>query len=130
MVYHNTVRYPVPDDRYSDETWRAQHHFKEVHQHDPPQRRNRDFRPIPWGAARGMPNYRCSEPWLNMKNLMSLPNESHHHPIKWFKHFLFGSVLGGMLGQAWFYLAPVSGFAAKKLFAAIGERPWSGRCYR
>ena len=31
MVYHNTVKYPVPDPRYADETWRAKHHFKEVH---------------------------------------------------------------------------------------------------
>lgn len=31
MVYHNTVKYPIPDSRYSDETWRAKHHFKEEH---------------------------------------------------------------------------------------------------
>merc|ERR1712037_711845 len=84
-VYHNTVKYPVPDARYADETWRSMHHFKEVHQHDAPLRRSRDFKPVPWGTARGMPNYRHSEPWLNMKNLFTLKDEHHHHPTKWIK---------------------------------------------
>ena len=130
MVYHNTVKYPVPDARYADETWRSMHHFKEVHQHDAPLRRSRDFKPVPWGTARGMPNYRHSEPWLNMKNLFTLKDEHHHHPTKWIKKFLFGAYTGFLVGQAWFFAAPINGFAAQKLFAAIGERPFSGRMLR
>ena len=130
MVYHNTVKYRIPDPRYSDETWRAKHHFKEEHLHDAPLRRSRDFKPVPWGTARGMPNYRHSEPWLNMKNMYSLWDESHHHPTKWFKKFLFGAVVGLTFGQVWFFWAPINGFAASKLFAAIGEKAWSGRMYR
>ena len=130
MVYHNTVKYPIPDPRYGDETWRAKHHFKEEHQHDAPYRRNRDFKPVPWGAARGMPNYRHSEPWLNMKNLFTLNEERHHHPTRWLKKFLLGAAAGFTIGQFWFFLAPINGFAAQKLFASVGERAWSGRFYR
>ena len=110
--------------------WRAQHHFKEEHQHDAPYRRSRDFKPVPWGAARGMPNYRHSEPWLNMKNLITLKEEHHHHPIMWMKKFAFGAFTGGVLGQIWFYMAPINGFASQKLFAAIGEKSFSGRGLR
>lgn len=130
MVYHNTVKYPIPDPRYGDETWRAKHHFKEEFQHDAPLRRSRDFKPVPWGQARGMPNYRHSEPWLNMKNLYTLIDERHHHPTKWFKKFMFGAFSGFFLGQIWFFVAPINGFAASKLFAAIGEKAWTGRMYR
>ena len=130
MVYHNTIKYPIPDARYSDETWRAKHHFKEEHQHDAPLRRSRDFKPVPWGTARGMPNYRHSEPWLNMKNMYTLMDEHHHHPTKWFKKACFGALFGFINGQIWFAVAPINGFAASKLFAAVGEKPWSGRTYR
>ena len=130
MVYHNTVKYPVPDARYADETWRAKHHFKEMHQHDPPMRRSRDFKPVPWGHARGMPNYRHAEPWLNMKNLITLINEDHHHPTKWFKKFLYGSIFGAIMGQFWFFASPINGFASQKLWASVGEKPWSGRLWR
>lgn len=129
-MYHNTVKYPIPDPRYSDETWRAKHHFKEEHQHDAPLRRSRDFKPVPWGTARGMPNYRHAEPWLNMKNMYTLWDETHHHPTKWFKKFMFGAAFGLVFGQLWFFVSPINGFAAQKLFAAIGERAWSGRMYR
>jgi len=130
MVYHNTVKYPIPDPRYGDETWRAKHHFKEEHQHDAPLRRSRDFKPVPWGHARGMPNYRHSEPWLNMKNMYTLWDEHHHHPTKWFKKALFGSLVGLTYGTFWTAVSPMNGFATQKLMAAVGERNWSGRLYR
>mgnify|MGYP006889576288 CR=1 FL=1 len=130
MVYHNTVRYSIPDPNYADETWRARHHFKEEHQHDAPLRRNRDFKPVPWGAARGMPNYRHSEPWLMMKNLMTFEHEHHHHPTKWIKKFIFGATAGLLFGQLYFVMAPMNGFAAQKLFASVGEKAFSGRLLR
>jgi hypothetical protein len=77
-----------------------------------------------------MPNYRHSEPWLNMKNLFTFTEERHHHPTRWFKKFLYGAGVGLCLGQLWFFVSPINGFAAQKLFAAIGERAWSGRLYR
>jgi len=77
-----------------------------------------------------MPNYRHSEPWLNMKNMITMQYETKHHPTKWIKKFLFGAFTGLCLGQFWFFVAPINGFAAQKLFAAIGERAWSGRLFR
>jgi len=53
---------------------------------------------VPWGAARGMPNYRHAEPWLNMKNLFTFTEERHHHPTKWIKRFLFGAGVGLVMG--------------------------------
>ena len=112
MATRDNVVYRIPDPRYGDETWRAKHHFKEEHQHNPPLRRNRDFKPVPWGTARGMPNYRHSEPWLNMKNLYTLMDESHHHPTKWAKKATFGAIFGFCFGQIHFFCAPINGFAA------------------
>ena len=77
-----------------------------------------------------MPNYRHSEPWLNMKNLITWPEEGHHHPTVWAKKFAFGAWSGFVLGQLWYFASPINGFAAQKLFAAVGERPWSGRIFR
>ena len=130
MHVHNAVKYHVPDPRYADDTWRAKHGFKEVHQHDAPLRRNRDFKPVTWGAARGMPNARHSEPWLNMKNLYSLWGDQFHHPTLWFKKAVFGAGVGFAYVSVWSFVSPVNGFAAQKLMATIGERPWSGKAYR
>ena len=130
MTHINTVKYNIPDPRYSDASWRARHGFKEEHQHDAPMRRNRDFKPVPYGTARGMPNYRHAEPWLNMKNMYTLVEEHHHHPTKWLKKIVYGASVGFVVGQIWFYLSPINSFAASKLFAAIGEVPFSGRFYR
>lgn len=77
-----------------------------------------------------MPNYRHAEPWLNMKNMYSLMDEHHHHPTKWFKKIVFGAITGFSLGQVWFFVSPINGFAASKLFAAVGEKPWTGRMFR
>ena len=98
MVYTNTVKMQISDQRYEGELWRAKHGYKEIHQHDPPVRRNRDFKPVPWGAAVGMPNYRHSEPFLMLKNIKDLKNENAQHPIKWFKTFMVGSIAGLVVG--------------------------------
>jgi len=65
-----------------------------------------------------------------MKNLYTLIDETHHHPTKWFKKAVYGAFTGFILGQFWFFIAPINGFAASKLFAAIGEKAWTGRLYR
>ena len=106
MVYTNTVKMHISDARYSDEMWRAKHGYKEIHQHDAPIRRNRDFKPVPWGAAVGMPNYRHAEPFLLLKNIKDIKNEHAHHPTKWAKTFLAGSMWGFVFGQAYHLLAP------------------------
>ena len=115
MVFTNTVHMSITDQRYADEIWRSKHGYKEVEQHDPPLRRNRDFKPVPWGAAIGMPNYRHAEPFLLLKNLKDLKNENAQHPIKWAKTFAWGAWVGFIIGQAWSILSPQNGFALQKL---------------
>ena len=130
MVYENTVKYNVPDPMYANEVWRAKHGYKEIHTHDAPFRRSRDFKPVPYGNAIGMPNYRHAEPFLQLKNLKDFKNERHHHPTKWFKMFLYGAVFGVTIGSVWTAFRPINGFAAQKLMAAVGDRAWSGRYLR
>ena len=130
MVFTNTVKYLIPDGAYGDETWRAKHGYKEEHQHDAPMRRNRDFKPVPYGAFGGMPNYRRSEPFENLKNIKDIKNEHAHFPTRWFKTFMHGALTGIALGQIWFFVRPINGFAMQKLMAAVGDRPFSGRVGR
>jgi hypothetical protein len=77
-----------------------------MHTHNPPLRRNRDFRPVPYGSLKGMPNFKHSEPFCLLKNLSDMKDEHHHHPIKWFKAFVFGGLVGGMTGYAYFLMKP------------------------
>ena len=65
-----------------------------------------------------------------MKNLFTLQDEHHHHPTKWIKKGAFGGLCGLVFGQFFQFVAPINGFAAQKLFAAVGERAWSGRLWR
>ena len=130
MPVSNTVKVTAPDPSYSNEMFRASHGYKEAHQHDAPFRRSRDFKPVPYGTFGGMPNYRHAEAWCQLKNIKDLVHEQDHHPTKWAKAFLGGATAGVLLGAAWVAVAPVNGMAAQKLFAKIGERPFSGRMFR
>ena len=107
MVYENVVKYHPSDPDYNNEVWRAKHHYKELHQHDPPYRRSRDFKPVGFGSFKGMPNFKHAEPWAVMKNLRDLTHEDHHHPIKWIKRFLFGAAAGCVFGYSWFVFKPL-----------------------
>lgn len=115
MLVDNSKKQHVPDPAYSNEFWRARHHFKEEHLHDPPARKNRDFKPVGFGSFRGMPNFKHAEPFAILKNLKDLPHEHHHHPIKWIKAFLFGGAAGVFFGYAWFIFRPFQNFPIRKL---------------
>jgi len=130
MVYHNAVKQDVFDPAYQNETWRSKHHMKESHQHDPPFRRNRDFKPVNYGSFRGILNYKRAEPFESLKNLKDIATESHHHPIKWAKAFLLGALGGGTIGYAWFVVRPFQSFPINKLLSAAGDKPWTGRYLR
>lgn len=99
-------------------------------QHDAPFRRNRDFKPVPYGTFGGMPNYRHAEAFCQMKNAKDLITENHHFPTVWAKHFLWGAAIGLTLGSGWFFISPANGFAVQKLMSSVGERQWSGRLLR
>lgn len=94
------------DPAYQNEVFRARAHYKELHQHNPPQRRNRDFKPVNYGSFKGMLNFKNAEPFSMLKNLRELRDEHHNHPIKWTKVFLFGAIYGVILGSGWFLLKP------------------------
>jgi hypothetical protein len=120
----------MPDMSYENAIWRAKYGYKEEHHHDAPMRRNRDFKAMPYGTAAGMPNYRHAEPFSQLKNIKDFLNEEHHFPTKFFKIFCFGAAAGVMYGSVWTFIRPVSGFAAQKLFASVGEKEFSGRIGR
>ena len=126
----DTVKTVAPEPGYDDAMWRHSHGYKENHIHAAPFRRNRDFKPVPYGAFGGMPNYRHAEPFALLKNVKDFAYEREHMPTKWFKSFLFGAMTGVMFGTMWFALAPINAFAAQKLFTSVGERAWSGRMFR
>ena len=130
MVYANTVKQPISDPAYSNEVFRVREHYKEVHQHDPPFRRNRDFKPVNYGSFRGILNFKHAEPFADLKNLKDLKNEHHNIAIKWTKAFLFGASAGAVIGYTFFLVKPIQSFAARKLLQASGDRPWSGRQLR
>lgn len=110
--------------------FRARHHFKEEHVHDPPYRKNRDFKAVNYGSFKGMPNYKHAEPFQLLKSLKDLSYEEHNHPIKWAKMFLKGAIMGGFLGYSWFLIKPLNPFVTKKLMNVVGDRNWSGRSVR
>lgn len=86
--------------------FRAKHGFKETQVHDPPPRRNNDFKPVHSWSAKGMPNYKHSEPFYLLKNLPQFFREEQNFVIRWAKRFLEGGVVGGFLGYAMFAFSP------------------------
>ena len=57
-------------------------------------------------------------------------HEKDSHILAYAKTGLAGALTGVVFGQAWFVVSPIDGFASQKLFAAVGERAWSGRAFR
>jgi len=126
----DTVYTVAPEPAYDDPHFRQEKGYKSGAVHAAPFRRNRDFKPVPYGAFGGMPNYRHAEPFALLKNVKDFSSERHHMPTKWFKSFLFGAGTGIMFGSMWFAIAPINAYAAQKLFSSVGERAWSGRMFR
>jgi hypothetical protein len=130
MVVKDTVKYSAPEPGYSNEMWRAKHGYKELHQHAPPIRRNRDFKAMPYGTAAGMPNYRHAEAWCQLKNISDFVREDNHFPTRFFKLGCLGGMWGFVLGAFWVAVKPQQGFVVQKLMARVGERDFSFRMPR
>jgi hypothetical protein len=130
MVFTNAINNAASDPNYSNELFRARHGYKEEHAHDAPYRRNRDFKPVPYGSFKGMLNYRHTEPFCQLKNLKDIPNEDHHILISWSKAFLKGAAVGSVFGYLSFLAMPSGPFEMNKLMTAVGARDYSGRTYR
>lgn len=129
MVYENVVHQPMAGG-YENEHFRAAHGYKDAHMHDPPQRRNRDFRPVSYGTFRGMPNYRHSEPFCLLKNMKDFANEEHNIGVRMSKSFLKGGFVGSVLGYLHFMGSTQGSFEMNKLANIIGPRKFTGGSLR
>ena len=95
MVYWTSIHQQHKKDYgYGVEEYRVKHGFKEMHVHNAPPRKNKDFKPVLYGDFIGMLNFKLSEPWGLLRHLPDLMNEQHQKPIQWVKAFLRGAVIG------------------------------------
>jgi len=129
-INHNYVAGFGGDPDYASPTFRARHGYKEAHQHDAPYRRSRDFKPVPYGSFKGMPNYRHSEPYAILKNMKDLAREDHQLGIVMIKSALKGAFIGGVFGYMSVVGGPYAPLEMDKLMHSSGSRPWSGRALR
>eukprot|EP00349_Pseudokeronopsis_sp_Brazil_P006188 CAMPEP_0202960460 /NCGR_PEP_ID=MMETSP1396-20130829/4607_1 /ASSEMBLY_ACC=CAM_ASM_000872 /TAXON_ID= /ORGANISM="Pseudokeronopsis sp., Strain Brazil" /LENGTH=271 /DNA_ID=CAMNT_0049679693 /DNA_START=6 /DNA_END=821 /DNA_ORIENTATION=+ len=130
MVYENSRRQRIIDPNYQNEVFRARHHYKEELVHDPPQRKNRDFKAVPYGSFRGMLNFKHAEPFLMLKSLKDIYREEHHHPIKWASSSLQEAYWVHLLVTPWYIVQPTAPFVQKKLMNAVGTKLFSGQLLR
>jgi len=129
MVFENHIEYKGAAG-FENEFFRARHGYKDAEAHDPPYRRSRDFKPVPYGSAKGILNYRHSEPFALLKNMRDLPRETHHFPITMSGHFLKGGLVGTVLGSMYFLAGPVGQLETEKVLSAAGSRAFSGKLFR
>lgn len=130
MVYNNGIKMAIPEENYKNPLWRARHHYKEEHTPDPPMRRNRDFKPVPYGSAKGILNFRHSEPFCLLKNIKDLVHEDHNNIFRNLRAGINGTMFGGLFGMLWFMGGNTGNWEMNKLMAASGVRPFSFRGLR
>jgi hypothetical protein len=85
---------------------------------------------VPYGSYKGILNFRHSEPYFLLKNMRDIVEEDHNIAIRWFKQAMKGGILGGYFGYMYFIGGPTGQFEMSKLFAAAGNRSFSGRSFR
>ena len=96
--------------------FRSRYHYKENEVHDRPLRRNRDFKPVLYGAFHGIPNYKHGEPWMMLKNLGDMMYEPHQFMVKYAKLFITGGIFGFTYSLFHMAMAPMQAFPTRKLF--------------
>jgi len=96
MVFHNNIKQNIESAQYDNELWRSRNGFKEMEVHNPPYRRNRDFKPVNYGTFKGIPNFKHAEPWQLLRNVRDFIHEDHNIAIKWTKSFITGSIYGAL----------------------------------
>lgn len=120
MVFSNGIRQEISHHDYKNETWRARHGYKEALTSDSPIRRNRDFKPVPYGSAKGILNFRHSEPYCLLKNMKDLYHEDSNIVIRWFKDGIRGAMGGSIIGMAYHIGGNTGNWEMNKLMAARG----------
>jgi hypothetical protein len=104
--YYDSINKGVEDGNYNNPTFRARQHYKEEEVHDPPARRNNDFKPVHSWSAKGMCNYKHAEPFYLLKNLGQFAREENNPGIRWIKRFIEGGLTTSMLGFVFFLHKP------------------------
>lgn len=105
----------------SNPTYRAIHHFKEAEVHDPPPRRNNDFKPVHSWSAKGLPNYKHSEPFYLTKNMTQFIREEQGFMFRWTKRFLEGAFFGFVVGAFSHNLMPMKTHVHNQLELSAGN---------
>lgn len=122
MVFSNAINQNILDEDYKNDTFRSRYGYKEAHTPDSPYRRNRDFKPVPYGSAKGILNFRHSEPYCLLKNMKDLYNEDTNIFMRWFKQGCRGAIVGSLFGITYFTGGNTGNFEMNKLVAAKGAR--------
>lgn len=125
MVYWTSIRQEKPFfSTYENETYRVKHGYKELHVHNAPERRNKDFKPALYGHFRGMLNFKHSQPWAISRHLKDMFEEDHQIPIKYIKEAIRGALFGAVGGLMLHVHTSFSVFSLKKLYLQASSAPF------
>ena len=109
---------------HENESYRAKYGFKELHVHNAPERRNKDFKPALYGHFRGMLNFKHSQPWAIGRHLKDMFEEDHHIPIRYIKEAIRGAFVGLFGGLMVTSHTGFNIFAFKKLYLQANQQPY------
>jgi hypothetical protein len=126
MVFWTSVpQSTIWNTNLHNETYRSKYGYKEMEVHNPPPRRNKDFKPALYGDYLGMPNYKMSYPYSLLKLAKDLWYERHNFTIQYIKAFILGSFGGALFGSTYFMLKDQQDFVAKKLYLTLDKGAFS-----
>ena len=115
MVYWTAIKQKQSSEpTYHNETFRAKYGYKEMHVHNAPKRKNKDFKPVLYGDFIGMLNFKLSEPWALIRHAKDLWHEDHQMPIQWAKKFIHGAFVGAYFSMVYNLYYSNNEFVEKK----------------
>jgi hypothetical protein len=130
MVFYTAMHQYPADPDYRNPQLRTFAGYKEMEAPMPPQRRNRDFKPLGNGTFRGYPKGRNSVPYNQLRQLRDLTEETHQTPIRWLKMALKGALMGWTVGSALTFMMPQKNFEVQKLHSSVSGGPYSFKLVR
>ena len=117
MVYWTAVKAVDdvdPNSVYANESMRARNHYKELHVHNAPPRKNKDFKPMLYGDFRGMLNFKLAEPWGHLRHLPDIFNEEHNFVIRLARRAIEGGTVGFAYGLFKFVVSDLNSYTSTK----------------
>lgn len=109
---------------WNNDSYRVKNHFKELHVHNSPPRKNKDFKPVLYGDFIGMLNFKLSEPFAMLRHTNDLLEERHQLPIQWARAFIKGAFIGGTLYGIYDLFNDAHIFANEKLYLLNKKGPF------